>query len=48
MKWEEQQALFEKQVTEERDLLNLKGREYAGDADALATPIPTGGDRCCT
>ena len=35
MLWQEQKDHFEKVVSEMRDLLNNKGREYAGDDDAL-------------
>jgi len=35
MLWQEQKEHFEKVVSEMRDLLVNKGREYAGDHDAL-------------
>jgi hypothetical protein len=35
MKWNEQQAEFDKMVEELKDLLFNKGKEYAGDTDAL-------------
>ena len=35
MHWEEQRKEFEGMIEELRDLLNNKGREYAGDHDAL-------------
>ena len=35
MKWEQQREMFDKYVEQQRDLLNNKGREYAGDGDAL-------------
>ena len=36
MKWQEQQDIFNMMISEEKDLLDRKGREYAADADALA------------
>lgn len=36
MKPQEQLAIFEKMISDERDLLLTKGKEYAGDEDALA------------
>lgn len=35
MKWEQQKQQFDKLVEAQRDLLINKGREYAGDTDAL-------------
>ena len=43
MHWQEQKDHFEKVVSEMRDLLNNKGREYAGDGDALNN-FKTGSD----
>ena len=36
MLWSEQKDIFEKMVEAERELLNSKGIEYAGDQDCLA------------
>lgn len=35
MKWDRQQAEFESMIVELKDLLFNKGKEYAGDYDAL-------------
>lgn len=43
MKWQEQKTEFDKLVKELEDLLTNKGREYAGDHDALGN-FKTGDD----
>lgn len=35
MRWDEQNAEFEKMISELKELLFAKGKEYAGDRDAL-------------
>lgn len=43
MKWERQKQEFESMTEDLKDLLTNKGREYAGDYDALGN-FKTGGD----